>query len=111
VINFRFRPVHQEPEEWKPSGQLEAIARLKSGRLSLLVATNQSAWGGAVRHAHADAIHDKMTRPARWQAHASTRCFSARTRRQPLHCRKPKAGMLEEIAARYKPAWPVCCGG
>jgi D-glycero-D-manno-heptose 1,7-bisphosphate phosphatase len=104
VINFDSDQFIKNPEEWKPiPGSLEAIARLCQSDYRVVVATNQSGVGRGLFDMHTlNAIHDKMHKAV---ALAGGRIdaifFCPHTVDADCSCRKPKAGMLEGIAARY----------
>ena len=104
VINYDSDQFIKSPDEWKPlPGSLEAIARLTQSDYRVVVATNQSGIGrGLFDMATLNAIHDKMHKAV---AHTGGRIdaifFCPHAAESDCHCRKPKAGMLEEIAARY----------
>ena len=104
VINYDSDQFIKSPNEWKPiPGSLEAIARLVQADYRVVVATNQSGVGrGLFDMTTLNAIHDKMHKAA---AQAGGRIdavfFCPHAAQADCACRKPKAGMLEEIAARY----------
>jgi D-glycero-D-manno-heptose 1,7-bisphosphate phosphatase len=104
VINFDSDQFIKSPEEWKPiPGSLEAIARLCQADYRVVVATNQSGIGrGLFDMPTLNAIHDKMHKAC---AAAGGRIdavfFCPHTNDSNCGCRKPKIGMLEEIATRY----------
>ena len=104
VINFDSDQFIKSPEEWKPiPGSLEAIARLCQADYRVVVATNQSGIGrGLFDMPTLNAIHDKMHKAC---AQAGGRIdavfFCPHTNDSNCGCRKPKTGMLEEIATRY----------
>lgn len=103
VINRDSDNYIKSPDEWIPiEGSLEAIARLSHAGYRVVVATNQSGVGrGLFSMDMLNAIHEKMHRAA---AHAGGRIdavfFCPHTNEDKCSCRKPKPGMLEEIAAR-----------
>ena len=104
VINFDSDQFIKSPEEWKPiPGSLEAIARLNQADYRVVVATNQSGIGrGLFDMAMLNAIHDKMHKAcALVGARIDAVFFCPHTSEHQCNCRKPKSGMLEEIAARY----------
>ncbi|MBK9160936.1 MAG: D-glycero-beta-D-manno-heptose 1,7-bisphosphate 7-phosphatase [Nitrosomonadales bacterium] len=104
VINHDSDQFIKNPEEWKPiPGSLEAIARLNQAGYRVVVATNQSGIGrGLFDMTMLNAIHDKMHKAcALAGARIDAVFFCPHTADNHCHCRKPKAGMLEEIAARY----------
>jgi len=104
VINYDSDQFIKNPEEWKPiPGSLEAIARLCQADYRVVVATNQSGVGRGLFDMHTlNAIHDKMHKAV---ALAGGRIdaifFCPHTADSDCHCRKPKAGMMEDIATRY----------
>ena len=107
VINHDSDQYIKSPEEWKPiRGSLDAIARLTQWGYRVVVATNQSGVGrGLFEMDTLNAIHDKMLKAT---AQAGGRIdavfFCTHTDADQCACRKPKPGMLEEIAARYNTA-------
>lgn len=104
VINYDSSQFIKNPEEWKPiPGSLEAIARLCQADYRVVVATNQSGVGrGLFDMSMLNAIHDKMHKAA---AQVGGRIdavfFCPHTAESNCNCRKPKSGMIEEIAERY----------
>jgi D-glycero-D-manno-heptose 1,7-bisphosphate phosphatase len=104
VINFDSDLYIKSPEEWKPiPGSLDAIAKLNQWGYRVVVATNQSGIGrGLFEMDTLNAIHEKMMKAV---AQAGGRIdaifFCPHTNADKCACRKPKAGMLEEIASRY----------
>ncbi len=104
VINYDSDQFIKNPDEWKPiPGSLEAIARLCQANYRVVVATNQSGVGrGLFDMATLNAIHDKMHRSV---MHAGGRIdaifFCPHAADSGCNCRKPKSGMIEEIAERY----------
>ncbi len=104
VINHDSDQFIKNPDEWKPiPGSLEAIARLTQADFRVVVATNQSGVGrGLFDMPTLNAIHDKMHRAV---AHAGGRIdavfFCPHAADANCNCRKPKSGMIEEIAERY----------
>lgn len=104
VINFDSDQFIKSPEEWKPiPGSLEAIARLNQADYRVVVATNQSGIGrGLFDMAMLNAIHDKMHKAcASVGARIEAVFYCPHTAESNCNCRKPKTGMMEEIAARY----------
>jgi D-glycero-D-manno-heptose 1,7-bisphosphate phosphatase len=104
VINYDSAQFIKSPDEWKPiPGSLEAIARLCQAGYHVVVATNQSGVGrGLFDMSMLNAIHDKMHKAV---AQAGGRIdavfFCPHTAEANCSCRKPKSGMIEEIAERY----------
>ncbi|MDP4029907.1 MAG: D-glycero-beta-D-manno-heptose 1,7-bisphosphate 7-phosphatase [Gallionella sp.] len=104
VINFDSEQFIKKPEEWKPiPGSLEAIARLNQAGYRVVVATNQSGIGrGLLDMTMLNAIHGKMHKAcALVGARIDAVFFCPHTNDNDCDCRKPKSGMLEEIAERY----------
>ena len=93
----------KSPLEWKPiPGSLEAIARLTQGGWRIVVATNQSGIArGLFDMATLNAIHAEMHR-AVGQAGGRIDAifFCPHAADSNCECRKPKPGLLREIAAR-----------
>jgi D-glycero-D-manno-heptose 1,7-bisphosphate phosphatase len=104
VINFDSDAYIKSPDEWRPiPGSLDAIARLTQAGYHVVVATNQSGVGrGLFEMATLNAIHDKMHRAA---GQAGGRIdavfFCPHTAEAGCGCRKPRAGLYEEIARRF----------
>ena len=104
VINYDSDQFIKSPEEWKPiPGSLEAIARLNQAGYRVVVATNQSGIGrGLLDMAMLNAIHDKMHKAcALAGARIDAVFFCPHASESDCACRKPRSGMLEEIAERY----------
>src|SRR5574341_2156791 len=103
TINHDSAQFIKSPAEWKPiRGSLEAIARLTHAGWRVVVATNQSGIArGLFDVATLNAIHDAMHRAA---AQAGGRIdaifFCPHAPEAGCECRKPKPGMLREIADR-----------
>ena len=104
VINYDSDQFIKSPEEWRPiPGSLEAIARLNQAGYRVVVATNQSGIGrGLFDMPTLNAIHNKMHKAcALAGARIDAGFFCPHIDDNDCNCRKPKSGMLEEIAARY----------
>ena len=90
--------------EWRPiKGSIEAIARLTQAGYRVVVATNQSGIArGLFDTATLIAIHDTLQRAV---AQAGGRIdaffFCPHAADSACECRKPKPGMLLEIARRF----------
>ncbi len=92
------------PAEWQPlPGSLAAIALLNQANYRVVVATNQSGVGrGLFDMPTLNAIHDKMHKAcALAGARIDAVFFCPHTADSHCDCRKPKPGMLLEIAACY----------
>ena len=104
VINYDSGQYIKTPAEWKPIPQsLEAIARLNHAGYRVVVATNQS---GVVRGlfdmSTLNAIHDKMYRAlATVGGRIDALFFCPHIDESNCDCRKPKPGMLLDIAKRF----------
>ena len=104
VINYDSDAYIKSPDEWRAvPGSLKAIAKLSQAGFHVVVATNQSGIGrGLFEMATLNAIHDKMHRAV---AQAGGRIDAVFYCPHPTDascaCRKPKPGMLEEIARRF----------
>ncbi|MBT9568488.1 MAG: D-glycero-beta-D-manno-heptose 1,7-bisphosphate 7-phosphatase [Thiobacillus sp.] len=104
VINIDSAQFIKTPDEWKPiPGSLEAIARLTREGWRVVVATNQSGLArGLFEMATLNAIHAKMHK-AVTQAGGRIEAvfYCPHAAEMDCECRKPKAGLFKEIAARY----------
>jgi D-glycero-D-manno-heptose 1,7-bisphosphate phosphatase len=104
VINHDSDQYIKSPAEWRPiPGSIEAIARLHQGGWRIAVATNQSGIGrGLFDMATLNAINDKMMELVfRQGGRIDALFFCPHTAAEDCGCRKPRTGMLEEIAARF----------
>ena len=94
----------KSPSEWRPiGGSLEAIARLTHAGYRLVVATNQSGIArGLFDTSTLIAIHDRLQQAA---AQSGGRIdaffFCPHAADSACECRKPRPGMLREIARRF----------
>jgi D-glycero-D-manno-heptose 1,7-bisphosphate phosphatase len=103
VINYDSADFIKSEAEWIPiPGSLEAIARLSQHGYRIVVVTNQS--GISRKKLTIDdlnAIHQKMmTHLAQFGGSIEAIVFCPHGPRQGCDCRKPKPGMLFEIANR-----------
>lgn len=104
VINYDSPNFIKSPEEWKPiPGSLEAIASLNQAGFHVVLATNQSGLErGLLDMATLNAIHDKMSRLL---IHHGGRIealfYCPHSSETGCECRKPKPGLLREIALRF----------
>ncbi len=104
VINLDSDQFIKHPDEWKPiPGSLEAIARLTREGWRVVVATNQSGLArGLFEMATLNAIHAKMHKAVMVAGGRIEAVFYCpHSAEMECECRKPRAGMLLEIAARY----------
>jgi D-glycero-D-manno-heptose 1,7-bisphosphate phosphatase len=103
TINVDSDQYIKSPAEWKPiKGSLEAIARLTQAGWHVVVATNQSGIGrGLFDMATLNAIHDSMHRTVHQAGgRIDAVFFCPHADASNCECRKPKPGMLLEIAKR-----------
>jgi D-glycero-D-manno-heptose 1,7-bisphosphate phosphatase len=104
VVNYDSPAFIKSPEEWRPiPGSLEAIARLNQAGYHVVIATNQSGVGrGLFEMATLNAIHDKMHRAlAEVGGRIDAVFFCPHAQEIGCNCRKPRAGLLDEIARRF----------
>jgi D-glycero-D-manno-heptose 1,7-bisphosphate phosphatase len=104
VINFDSHDFIKSPEEWRPiPGSLEAIAKLNHAGYQVVLATNQSGVGrGLFEVSTLNAIHDRMHRAlAQMGGRIDAIFFCPHAQDANCACRKPKAGLLVEIARRF----------
>ncbi|WP_292931366.1 D-glycero-beta-D-manno-heptose 1,7-bisphosphate 7-phosphatase [Noviherbaspirillum sp.] len=104
VINYDSDKFIKAPDEWVPiPGSLEAIARLNQSGYRVIVASNQSGIArGLFNIVTLNAIHQKMHTTAK-QVGATIDAvfFCPHAADDNCDCRKPKPGMLQEIAKRF----------
>jgi D-glycero-D-manno-heptose 1,7-bisphosphate phosphatase len=104
VINIDSSQFIKSPDEWKPiPGSIDAIGRLTREGWRVVVATNQSGLArGLFEMTTLNAIHAKMHKAV---AQAGGRIeavfYCPHSAEMECDCRKPKAGLFNEIAARY----------
>jgi D-glycero-D-manno-heptose 1,7-bisphosphate phosphatase len=104
VINADSDQYIKSPEEWKPiAGSLEAIARFTQAGFHVVVATNQSGVGrGLFDMATLNAMHDKMHKAVnQLGGRIDAVFFCPHSNEAGCACRKPRPGMLLEIAERF----------
>ena len=104
VINSDSDQYIKSPQEWKPiAGSLEAIARFTQAGFQVAVATNQSGVArGLFDMATLNAMHDKMHKAVnQLGGRIDAVFFCPHAADAGCACRKPKPGMLLEIAARF----------
>ena len=104
VINLDSDQYIKSPEEWKPiAGSLEAIARFTQAGFRVVIATNQSGLGrGLFDMATLNAMHDKMHKAVnQLGGRIDAVFFCPHAQDAGCACRKPKPGMLLEIAERF----------
>jgi D-glycero-D-manno-heptose 1,7-bisphosphate phosphatase len=94
----------KSPAEWRPlEGSLEAIARLTQADYKIAVATNQSGIArGLFDTTTLIAIHDVLQRAlSQVGGRIDAFFFCPHAADSACECRKPKPGMLIEIAHRF----------
>ena len=102
VINYDSDDYIKSPEEWSPiPGSLEAIARLTRAGYRIVVATNQSGVGRGLYDLETlQRINDKMNHAVAAEGGAIEAIFFCpHTPEDHCDCRKPKPGLLRDIAA------------
>jgi len=103
VINKDSDAYIKHPDEWLPiAGSLEAIAKLNHAGYRVVVASNQSGLGrGLFSIDQLNAIHQKMFDALAQQGgHIDSILFCPHKPDENCNCRKPKPGLLLEIADR-----------
>ncbi len=104
ILN-EYREAHvTAPEEWVPvPGALEAVARLNHAGWHVVVATNQAGIGrGMIDMAAINAVHVHMNQQLMAQgARIDAVFFCPHTPEEGCDCRKPRPGMMRDIARRY----------
>jgi D-glycero-D-manno-heptose 1,7-bisphosphate phosphatase len=104
VINYDSEHFIKNPDEWKPiPGSLEAIASLNQAGFRVVVASNQSGVGrGLLDMATLNAIHAKMHKLlGQMGGRIDAVFFCPHPADSSCECRKPRPGLMREIARRY----------
>jgi D-glycero-D-manno-heptose 1,7-bisphosphate phosphatase len=104
TINYDSDQYIKSPAEWRPiPGSLEAIGRLTQAGYRIVVATNQSGIArGLFDTATLIAIHDTLQRAAaQTGGRVDAFFFCPHGADSTCECRKPKPGMLLEVARRF----------
>jgi D-glycero-D-manno-heptose 1,7-bisphosphate phosphatase len=105
VINHDSDDYIKSPQEWLPiAGSIEAIALLKRAGYHVAIATNQSGIGRDYYDlATLQAMHNKMQNLlAVHQVAVDYIAYCPHRPDEACLCRKPKAGMLLDIAQHFK---------
>ncbi|MCC6211142.1 MAG: D-glycero-beta-D-manno-heptose 1,7-bisphosphate 7-phosphatase [Burkholderiales bacterium] len=103
TINVDSDQYIKSPAEWKPiPGSLQAIARLTQGGWRVVVATNQSGIArGLFDMATLNAIHAEMHRAVNLAGgRIDAIFFCPHAADSNCECRKPRPGLLREVASR-----------
>jgi D-glycero-D-manno-heptose 1,7-bisphosphate phosphatase len=105
VINHCADNYISSVDEWQPiDGSLPAIGRLCQAGYTITLAINQP----AIAHGYYDvetlhAVHKKMARLLEaYGGYIEGLFYCSHARKENCRCRKPKPGLLEDIAARYQ---------
>ena len=104
TINYDSPQHIKSPDEWVPiPGSLEAIALLNQSGFRVVLATNQSGISrGLFDMATLNAIHDKMHRAlGQLGGRIDALFYCPHAADSDCGCRKPKAGMYDEISSRF----------
>ena len=104
VINHDSENFIKSSSEWRAiPGSLEAIARLNQAGYRVVVATNQSGVGrGLFGMTELTEIHDKMFKSLNQVGGRIDAVFYCpHAADSHCDCRKPKPGMLREVASRF----------
>ncbi len=104
VVNLDSDQFIKTPDEWIPiDGSLEAIAALNQAGYRVVIASNQSGIGrGLFEMSALNAMHEKMHKAlSRLGGRVDAVFFCPHTAADGCDCRKPKAGMLEQLAERF----------
>ena len=105
VVNHDSDAYIKSPEEWTPiAGSLEAIARLHREGYRIIVATNQSGVGrGLYDMDMLGRIHARMLEAVRAKGgEIDAIFFCPHKPEDECDCRKPRPGLMMEIAERLK---------
>jgi D-glycero-D-manno-heptose 1,7-bisphosphate phosphatase len=104
TINHDSAEFIKTADEWVPlPGALEAIARLNHAGWHVVVASNQSGLGrGLFEVSELNAIHAKMHQQlGAIGGRIDAVFYCPHTADDACHCRKPEAGLFEQISDRY----------
>jgi len=104
ILNV-YREDHvKSPDEWEPiPNALEAVARLNHAGWHTVVATNQAGIGrGMIDMASINTVHQHMMqRLHEVGGRLDAVFFCPHTPEDDCDCRKPKPGLMKQIAQRY----------
>jgi len=105
VINHDSAAFIKNEDEWRPiPGSLDAVAALTAAGFTLAVASNQSGIArGLFGQDELDAMHAKMLALVHEAGgHISRIVICPHGPDDGCHCRKPKPGMLEQLARHFE---------
>jgi D-glycero-D-manno-heptose 1,7-bisphosphate phosphatase len=105
VINYDSPAYIKSPDEWQPiPGSLEAITQLNKAGYKVAIATNQSGVGrGYFDLPTLHAIHNKMMQKLQMLGGSiNIIAFCPHHPNDNCLCRKPRAGLLEQISQKLK---------
>ena len=105
VINYESTDFIKSEDEWIPiPGSLEAISQLSQNGYRIIIVSNQSGISRKkITIADLNAIHQKMmVHLAQFGGSIEAIVFCPHGPRQGCDCRKPKPGMLFDIANRLR---------
>lgn len=105
VINHDSDDYIRTAAQWQPiDGSIDALARLHHGGWTVAVATNQSGLArGYYDEVALAAMHDKLRELlARQQASIGLIAYCPHGPGDGCQCRKPRSGLLEQIARHYQ---------
>lgn len=105
VINKDSDAYIKAPEEWIPiPGSLQAISQLTKANFKIAVATNQSGVGrGYYDEEMLNQIHQKMLKQITEAGGKVDKIvYCPHHPNEQCNCRKPKPGLLQQIAEYYK---------
>jgi D-glycero-D-manno-heptose 1,7-bisphosphate phosphatase len=105
VLNYDSDQFIKSPAEWKPiPGSMEAVARFNQAGYKVVVASNQSGIGRGLFDMNTlNAIHAKMHKQVGLAGgHIEAVFFCPHAADAKCSCRKPRTGLFEEIARRFR---------
>lgn len=109
VINFDSFEYIKSPDEWRAiPGSLEAIAQLNRHGYRVLIVTNQSGLARGLFDIEVlDQIHEKLVRElSAVGGYIEEIFFCPHHPDEACDCRKPRPGLLEQIAEKYSIHFP-----
>ena len=104
VVNYDSADFIKNTDEWRPlPGSIEAIAAMSKAGFTLAVASNQSGLARGLFDQHTlDEMHQKMLEMVNVAGgHISKIVVCPHGPDDDCDCRKPKSGMLEQLARHF----------